>query len=225
MTETLKKMPKTVIFDMDGLLFDSERLTYGCVNELLAKYGCFMTESAYVSLIGKPFTHFVNYFAANFPEIGDAQRFDDECLKLVRSRYETRGVPLKSGAIELLQYLSSRGIPRVLATSTRKALAERALRLSGVFDYMTYCVYGDEVPNGKPAPDIFLIAARHGGASPADSLVLEDSPSGITAAFAAKIPVIMVPDMLPCSDELSAMTADCRSDLFEVKALLEALPE
>ena len=111
------------------------------------------------------------------------------------------GVPLKSGARECIEWLSNRGLPQSVATSTRQATAKTKLGFHGLVERFHAIVGGDQVTEGKPHPEIYITAARHMGMDPADCIVFEDSPNGVAAANASGATVILVPDIAIHDDQ------------------------
>jgi HAD superfamily hydrolase (TIGR01509 family) len=213
-------LPEAVIFDMDGLLLDTERLSYRAWHEAAAKRGIEFPLEIFKRAVGK------NWSASNAlwrEALGDG--FDAEALR--REKYEieeriskSEGVVIRPGARELLMALKQGKVPVALATSTRRFHAEMRLHYAGVMDSLPIRVYGDEVEHAKPAPDIYLEAVRRLSVKESNSLALEDSDTGVEAAAAAGLQVIMVPDLIQPSSESSKRTKAICSDLFEVKNLL-----
>ena len=133
-----------------------------------------------------------------------------------------QGIPLKSGARELLSYLKERGCVISLASSSIASRARTILDGNGVTDYFDYFTFGPEVENGKPAPDIFLKALSKTGAAPEESLVLEDSEAGIKAAVSAHIPVACVPDVARPSAETLEKAVGVFDSLLQVMEWIKA---
>ena len=209
-----------VILDMDGLLVDTEQLIHRMWAKAAADYGFTIPEAVYLTLVGttreSTKLRLQAAMGADFP-------YDDICSK--RDRYyeahlEQFGIPVKQGAVELLEALNDAAVPCVLATSTRRTAALRCLEKTGLHVYFSEIACGDEVERGKPAPDIFVLAANKAGAAPACCLVLEDSPAGIRAAFAAGMKCIMVPDIVPADAELQTLSWRILPSLVDVKACL-----
>ncbi len=135
------------------------------------------------------------------------------------------GLPLKPGVRELLDDLAARKIPLAVATSTRNPVAEQRLEQIGLRKYFSALVTGDQVTRGKPEPDIYLKAVRELGADPASTYALEDSHAGVRSAHGAGLRVIMVPDLLPPTPEIAALTVAVVKSLHEVPNLfLEGQP-
>ena len=142
----------------------------------------------------------------------------------MQHRYiEEKGVPLKEGLPELLEYLKGQDIRMAVATSTQQSLAEKMLKIAGVYEYFDAVAYGNKVKRSKPFPDIFQKAAEDLGVPMRECLVLEDSPNGIRAGAAAGCKAVMVPDLMEPTDELQTLTAAIVPDLFAVVPLLDTL--
>lgn len=188
-------MVKAVIFDLDGLLADTENTFYQIYVKLLKEYGREFKKEVYTrDYCGKT-------EAANVIDLIRDYRlpwtFDEGMERVLREekRFFGRGVSLKPGAGELLAYLKENGYQIALASSSIRERAMNILDRNGVTDYFEQLVFGPEVERGKPYPDIFLRTCEKLGRHPEDCLVLEDSEAGLQAASAANIPVICIPDM------------------------------
>ena len=216
-------MINAVLFDLDGLLIDSEIIYYRMAEEMVQKYGGTFSLAQYVrNNSGRTLDANIRDYIAlcDMPitvEEGMQWTADRE-IELTKD-----GIPLKPGAEELIKYLDGQGIRMILATSSLPDRAERILRLNGVFDYFDGAVYGSEVRRGKPDPEVFLIAAKKAGEPPANCLVLEDSENGIRAAHAGGFPVICVPDLKVPDKTVLAMTTAVVKSLDEVIPLLKQL--
>lgn len=185
-------LPRAFVFDMDGLMLDTERLDRDLWRAATQRLGIAFPDSLHAALVGRPVRetrHTLRaHFGADFPLEELQQRIHEEWLRIV----DGPGLPRKPGLERLLGLLEGIGMPMAVATSTARAKAIRSLGdLAPRFAVLTG---GDEVQRGKPAPDIFLLAAQRLGLAPAQCLVLEDSPAGVTAAQAAGMTVIMIPD-------------------------------
>lgn len=188
-------MKKAVIFDMDGLMIDSERVTY---NEYVKKlhllgYDDF-TEELYKECLGKNKQGicqvFIDHYGEDFPMVevwDDVHVWIDESLRLF--------VPKKKGLDELLHYLKENGYKTIVATSSARSRVDEILKNAQITEYFDDSICGDEVKRGKPDPEIFLTACQKLDVLPSEALVLEDSEAGIMAAYAGNIDVICVPDM------------------------------
>lgn len=186
----------SVIFDMDGLMFDSEAYYRIAMNEAFRERGLYADQQIFDSTIGMNMAD-TSIALRQIPGYTEVEqqilpRIDELLLDL----YETRGVPIKPGLFTLLDYLHQNEHPIGLATSTIRRLAEPVLQQAGVNSYFRAMVFGDMVKNGKPAPDIYLLAAEKLNAKPSRCLVLEDSIAGVQAAASAGMRAIMVPDSI-----------------------------
>jgi len=210
---------RAVIFDMDGLLIDSERAILDCWRETAAAQSLDLDDSLWLSMVG--------LHEAGCAELLDgllgaerAERLTLQC-KLDYDRKVELGLPLKAGARELLQDLSEQGIPLAVATSTRGERARTKLARSGIDGYFAQVVTSSDVIHAKPAPDLYLLAARRLGMPPEKCIALEDSEFGVRAASAAGMRVIQVPDLVPPTD-LTRSQATVVESLQEAKPLLDS---
>ena len=215
-------MLRSVIFDLDGLLIDSEMTAYHVDRDILRAYGHEFSLAHYAEkycgrTILRNMTDFIAEYTLPISVEEGIRQYEEREAACIR-----QGIPLKSGARELLAYLKERGCVISLASSSIASRARMILGGSGVTGYFDYFTFGPEVENGKPAPDIFLKALSKTGAAPEESLVLEDSEAGIQAAHAAGIDVLCVPDMKMPAESYQQMTAAMLKSLDEVKGWLTA---
>lgn len=188
-------MKKAVIFDMDGLMIDSERVTYNEYVKKLAQLGHHdFTEELYRNCLGKNKQGicqvFIDHYGQDFPmdEVwDDVHVWIDESLR--------QYVPKKKGLVELLEYLKANNYKTIVATSSGRARVDEILKNADLTKYFDDTICGDEVTHGKPHPEIFLTACQKLDVKPEEALVLEDSEAGILAAYNGRIDVICVPDM------------------------------
>lgn len=216
-------MIKAVLFDMDGLMFDTERMYHDSWLELGRQRGIAMTEALVAEMRGRNREGCVALCKAAFGPDFDFMELRSACVERMEAQIAAKGLPKRPGLDELLEELARRGLPAVLATSTGRATALRYLELAGVSRYFKGAVCGDEVEHSKPAPDIFLRAAALAGAAPGQCMVLEDSPNGLRAGAAAGCRAVMVPDLDPATPELAALAAAVVPSLREAIPLLDAL--
>ena len=183
---------RAVVFDMDGLLLDTETLWHKAEVELFARHGASFSWEDKMAVIGTSFEQTAHFFAERLgatPEQGAG--LVREMLEIMQASLQQQ-VEGRPGAIELVERLRGR-VPLAVASNSPRTLVDTALataRLTGVFDAV---VTSDDVVHGKPAPDIYLLACERVGVRPEDALALEDSPSGIAAAKAAGLACIGVP--------------------------------
>lgn len=214
-------MKKAVIFDLDGLLIDSETIAYKIDSELVGSHGHEFPLAEYIAhYSGKT----VKDNAAHLVEVYGLPYTPEEALKWIIARdneYIRQGVPLKKGARELLEFLRTKGIKILLATSSVRDRAVGILTQNGIDGFFDDMLFGDEIRNGKPAPDIYLKAVERAGVTAEECLVLEDSEAGIRSAHSAGIDVICVPDMKVPSEEYLAMAYRVLPSLDRVIGTLE----
>ena len=193
-------MLKGCIFDMDGLLFDTERL-YRDTWIILAEEAGLTPDPAFPKAVcGSSGEHMLNIIRTYYPEV-DPVHFQQECLQRVDAQLE-REVPCKPGLFEILEGMRSCGVRMAVASSNPVPAIRRNLDNAGITDYFDVIVSGVDVPAGKPAPDVFLAAADRLGLEPAACYVFEDSTNGIKAGHAAGCKVIMIPDLTEPNDDL-----------------------
>ena len=212
-------MLQGVLFDMDGLMFDTERIGRDGWHKAAETLHIDLPEEIIAAMRGTGTDRCREIFNAAIPgslydTVHDLRlRYADEFIA-------ADGVPVKPGLRTLLRWLKASGIPAVLATSTNRAKALAYLQQTDVERYFTAAVFGPEVARPKPAPDIFLAAAAAIRADPAHCVVLEDSPNGLQAAKAAGCPAIVVPDLTPAPAESEHLWNYCAKDLREVQQIL-----
>ncbi|MCE5221461.1 MAG: HAD family phosphatase [Clostridium sp.] len=214
-----------IIFDMDGVLIDSERRSFECFKEVFKEYNYKMDEKFYLKLIGRNVksikTIMEEKYGADFP-------FDTIYKKKANLALEItnrNGVIIKPGVHELLDYLNKENYKIAVATSTRRERALQLLEEAKIKGKVDYVICGDEVENSKPDPEIFLKAAKGLNVNSEKCIVIEDSDAGITAAHAAKMMGIHVPDMKFLEDDTKELTFKICDDLVKVKEYLEKIKE
>ena len=213
-------MIKAAIFDMDGVILDTERI-YDEGWKLACQQLCYdMPESVRLSFVGLN----TENSRRRLREFSDAMDFD-ALMSIVyahlHGRIDRREIPVKSGLFELLDYLRATGRRIALATSTARPLAMAQLDTADLMKWFDETAFGDEVSHGKPAPDVYALAVKRLGLSPDECIALEDSPAGIRSAFDAGVRPVMVPDRIQPTAELAPMLYAVRSDLSQIIPLLE----
>lgn len=207
-----------VLFDMDGVVLDTERL-----------YARFWMEAA--QALGYPMTYQQALSMRSLsPKAGQAKlesyfgpgisraEVRDKRVELMDAFLDVNGVEAKPGIVELLDHLHQRGIPAAITTSSPHARVERYLKPLGLYHRFAKICTGYEVANGKPAPDIYLYGAASLGLRPEECLAIEDSPAGIESAFRAGCKAVLVPDLDGSDDEMrKKLYAECDS-------LLDVIP-
>lgn len=206
-----------VIFDMDGVIFDSERVVYNEWKALSEKYGFENLDTPYMKCIGvtneRTRRIFQEFYGADFPY----DRYREEQSRSYHEKYDGGRLPLKPGIRELLQCLKEKDYRTAVASSTRSEVVRNQLRDAGLLAYFDVVIGGDLVKHSKPDPEIFLTAAAALDCPPGSCFVIEDSYNGIRAAFAAGMVPVMVPDMLPPTEEMKERAAYILKDLIAVR--------
>ena len=213
-------LPEAVVFDMDGLMLDSERAINECMARAASDLGHDLPASLWLQMIGGGDGLCRRLLAERIG--ADATV---ELLARAEAMYDVvadAGIAHRPGIIDLLDWLVARGIPRAVATSTRRPLAMRKLAAAGLLPYFDAVATSSDVAAPKPAPDVYLLAASKLGVAPARCLVLEDSPTGVRAALAAGMTPVQVPDMLVPDDAARALGHRIVASLGDAQRLLEA---
>lgn len=192
---------RAVIFDMDGLLVDSERLSYESYIATATRYGLPSDFGPYTQLIGLNHVEGIPALSRILPPAIDAHQFKDEWVTAYRALL-AQNIPVKPFAVALIKALAALNIPMAVATSSRGEKARDTLNRIGVLSYLVGVTGGNEVPKGKPAPDVYLasmakITAAHPNITTDNMVAFEDSETGTNAAMAAALRVIQVPDLVP----------------------------
>lgn len=212
---------KLVIFDMDGLMLDSETVTWKAWETTLKKYNCDCPFEFYRKFIGTTETHISSVMLKTYGDDFPIKIFIAEMKEEKKRIISTEGVAIKKGLIELLDYLTKKGIKKAVATSSHRDVMEHLLTLTNVLHYFDYSVCGDEIKNSKPNPDVFLKALNKAGAQPNEAFVLEDSINGILAAHNANIPVIFIQDLVEAPIDTLGLVYKKMNDLSEVISVFE----
>ncbi len=209
-----------VVFDMDGVIFDSERAMMGCWMELADKYGIQNLEKPYRACTGTTKERTREIILEAYGEDFPVDAFTREASKLFREKYYDGRLPMKSGVVELLEFLQMQGKRIALASSTREIYVRSELRDAGLLAYFDEIIAGDMVKKSKPEPDIFLVACAKLGVLPGRAFAIEDSYNGIRAASRGGLRPIMVPDLLPANEEMRGLAERVEENLEGVLAYL-----
>jgi len=213
-------MIQAVIFDMDGLLMDSEREGLYVMQACGRKQGIELPLDLIKSTLGTTYAHSKALYKSLYGDKIDPEQLFVDFKAGMRELAEQGKVPLKKGAKELLEYLSAHHIPCAVASSSPLVMIQLYLGKTGVLDHFQALLSGDIGFPSKPAPDMFLGAAKALNTDPALCLVLEDSVNGVKAGRSAGMQVGMVPDILPYKEELKPYCDHVLSDLSAVIPLL-----
>ena len=214
--------PDGVLFDMDGLLLDSERLARDAFVRACEDHGWPADLDSYQRCIGSTYEKtreiLVAAYGADFPY----ETVDASWHHHYHARLADGPVPVKAGAEALLAHLWARQVPMALVTSTRRETAVTKLEATGLLDFFAALVCGGETEKGKPDPDPYLAAAARLDLEPRACWALEDSANGVRAAVSAGCVVFQVPDLVPPTTELARLGHRIVASLDEVRAVLEA---
>ena len=216
---TLPYRPSAVIFDMDGLLFDTEALWQEALLSAAAECGHEIPAEVYNKSIGVRRSQCGDLFQSHFGEDFQFAAFHADWVRHFWLIAESRQT-LKPGATELLSILDQLGLPRAIATSSSRTSVERHLTAHSLMDRFDQTICRGEYDHGKPAPDPFLKAAERLGVEPRLCLALEDSHIGVRSAAAAGMMTIMVPDLLEATEEIRALCLFVVGDLHQVGDLV-----
>jgi HAD superfamily hydrolase (TIGR01509 family) len=219
---TLPRSVKAVVFDMDGLLVDTETVYFAAMRAAAADLGREMPRPLYLSMIGLTWAdnrrQVLEHFGSDFDSDGFLEGIRGHFLQLTVAE-----VALKAGVLEILEALDGFGLPRAIATSSGRGDVERHLGHHGLLGRFHAIVAHGDYARPKPNPDPYLLAAQRLGVAPQDCLALEDSHNGVRAAASAGMMTIMVPDVLEPTEEMHSLCIRIARDLHEVHELLRNL--
>ena len=216
-------LPAAVIFDMDGTMLDTERVSLVAWSATEVSTGHRMPEGFYESMIGQSEAGCRDRLAAVMAPACNVDAFIREANQRYFDLLHAAPIPHKAGLFELLGFLGEQGIPAAVATSTYRDLAKIKLKQVGLGDRFEIMVCGDEVSLGKPHPEIFARAAELLGVPAARCWAIEDSPNGARSASSAGIPTIVVPDLAAIPQEIEMLASAVLPDLWAVKQQLQDL--
>ena len=213
-------MIKGIIFDMDGLMFDTERLVIKAWDFAGKQMGCSITKDIVIKTLGLNTENTRRVFIEHL-----GNNFDFYVFRKIRVDYMTdyidkNGIPIKTGLIELLDFLKSNHYKMTVATSTEKEKTEYYFKKANISYYFDDIVCGDMIERGKPEPDIYLKASKIIGVAPNECLALEDSPIGILSAYRAGMRPVMIPDLVKPNEETNKILYAKLPTLFDVIELL-----
>lgn len=211
---------KAVIFDMDGVIFDTEKVYLDIWTEVFEKYGYKMTKELYVTVMGTGRKNVIKTFLENFGDDLPIEKMYEEKDNQLFYRIENQGIPLKEGVKELFSMLKEKDYKIALATSAKKERVEKQIKDKWLKESFDAIVCGDDVEKGKPSPDIFLKAAKEIDVEPENCFVVEDSPAGIKAAFSGGMKGIHVEDLKVADEEILKYCQKNFKNLQEIKKYL-----
>ena len=206
-------MITAVVFDMDGILFDTERLCRDCWIALSKEFAIPNMEEVYALCIGVNVQTTRQIVYDNYGKDFPFEEYDRRASAMYNEYIAEHGVPVKEGVRETLEALAKAGAKIAVASSTRREKVLRLLASAGIDRYFTAVVGGDTVTHSKPDPEIFLTACEALSVAPEEAIAVEDSHNGIRAAHAAGMLAVMVPDLLPVTEEMRKISAYVAADM------------
>lgn len=206
-----------VIFDMDGVIFDSERFFLECCIPAAEKAGLEGMRDVAYQCIGLTEKETEKLLWNKYRDMERLEVFRQELVSAFQARYQESGLPLKPGVVELLTFLMDAGAKTAIGSSTRSDTIKEELHDADLLGYFDVIVGGEMVEASKPEPDLFLRAAKELGCDSKDCYIIEDSHHGVRAARKAGAKVIMVPDLLPPTEEIQALTDWVFHSLLDVR--------
>ena len=209
-------MTKAVVFDMDGVLFDTERLCQDSWIEVANRRGLPDMEIIFPKCIGRNANDSRQIVLEAYGADFDYEVFRREASDWFWKYLEENGLPVKEGVRELLNWLKEQGWRIGLASSTRRSSVISHLEQAGIRDFFEEIITGDMVEHSKPLPDIYLLACRKLMVDPAGTYAIEDSPNGIRSAYSAGMKPVMVPDLLSPDEEMEQLSTRIFSSLLDV---------
>ena len=216
-------MIKAVVFDMDGLLLDTEKLLVKFWVQAANEAGFPMTRenALYMRSLHKSFA--VPYLKEQFGENFVYAKIRSRRMELMNEYLSENPLELKKGAKELLGFLNESGITSAVCTATDIERACDYLKKAGIFDFFDSIFSASAVKTGKPAPDVYIYAAKQLGLEPKECIALEDSPNGVKSASAAGFVTVMIPDLTEPDEELSKIVYKCAEQLSDVVDIIKEL--
>ncbi|OHB05785.1 MAG: hypothetical protein A3A26_01675 [Candidatus Zambryskibacteria bacterium RIFCSPLOWO2_01_FULL_47_14] len=210
------------IFDMDGLMFDTERLGLEGYRHAAHQHGYNLENGAFHDIIGRTASDAKRLLHEKFGSDFPVEKIREARRRYVAEILNVSGMPIKSGLMELLEYLKKKKVLLAIASSSSRRGVERNLKNAGIINNFKVIVCGDEITHGKPNPEIFLKTAEKLSKEPSTCVVLEDSLLGLEAAHAAGMIPIMIPDMQHPTDVIRRMAYRIFPSLHDVRAYLES---
>ena len=219
------RLYSAVIFDLDGLILDTETISRTAWQRALADFGLELTDKLYQSITGLNVADIGKIFHTAFGKDFPLDRVTQLRSQYIYEHLSGQRITVKPGFPEILDLLDKSRIPRAVATSSSTALAIRKLTDANLIDKFDAVVCGDQVQKGKPAPDIFLTAAKKLNAQPESCLVFEDSENGIRAAHAAGMTAVMIPDLIQPSRQIARMAHKIFPSMYDAIPFLRQVIE
>lgn len=212
---------KGIIFDMDGTMFDTEIISVEAMQNVAVRYGVSVTYDDALEFLGLPSMIIREKFLQKFGQSFPYDKYRQEKIVYQNAVIQDKGVPFKPGLHELLRFAKDHDIRCAVATSTSRERTEDLLFRADLSRFFDVVICGEDVKNGKPNPDIFVLAAKRMGLTPEDCMVIEDSRNGILAASRSDAFAVLVPDLIAMSDEMHDAADMVCKDLYEVLGIIK----
>ena len=216
-------MIKAVVFDMDGIMFDTERQSHTAMIAVGKKLGMPDIETYSIECLGANSKSVHDNFDRRYSHMMKQEDFWAATRQYKKEQGWEDDVPVKTGLIELLDYLKEHGYKIAVATSTNYEKVMHNFDVTGVQGRFHQVVTGDMIARSKPAPDIYLRAAELLGVDPTECMALEDSPNGIRSGTAAGMYTVMIPDMIPATEELLSIASAIVDTLLDIMPILDEI--
>lgn len=214
---------KAVVFDMDGVLFDTETLCQDSWMAIAEERGLPGMAEIFPQCIGLNANDSKQVVLRAYGQDFAYEEFRQQASVWFWDYIEKNGLPVMPGVREILEWLKEHNWKVGLASSTRRSSVENHLEQAGLRDYFQTVVTGDMVEHSKPQPDIYLMACRELGVAPEEAFAIEDSPNGIRSAHAARMTPLMVPDMIAPDDEMKRLSSRIFDSLLDVMEYFRTL--
>lgn len=215
------RVKRQIIFDMDGVILDTENMVLGLWRYVAEKYSIPHIEETFRKVIGTNHEETKRILFAAYGSDFPYNLFLKEYRKLFYERVRTKGIPVKPGARELLCFLKINGYQVGLASSTRREVVADELTQTGLIDFFETIVGGDMVSRSKPEPDIYLLACEQMHVEPSETFAVEDSWHGVCSAAEAGLKVLHVPDLLEPDERMERLAFGIFEDLIDVRNYLD----
>lgn len=217
----MQPLPDAVIFDMDGLLVDTETFSLRAFEHAVSAHGLQGLTEVFVSLVGTNEKHHTDTLHEEISHLVDPVAFRKTWVDHYIDITASETIPLLNGVLETLEWLHANNVKTAVATSSTTQAANKKLADTEIRDFFHAVVCGDQVSNSKPHPDIYLKAGQSIKADMSSSIGLEDSVNGVKSAHAAGLNVIQIPNVVPPSDELRALGITVCDSMHDVLQLLK----
>lgn len=210
-----------VVFDMDGLMFDTEALIQSTWDIVGPRMGYGKMSHNIYNTLGMNAARRKQYFQETYGEDFPFETFTDLYRKEYYLYIEEKGVPVKEGLFEALNWMKKKGLKLALATGSSEANASALLKKAGCYEYFDYLVYGSMISKSKPDPEIFIKACEGLGIPCEEAAALEDSPNGLRAALQGGLMTVMIPDLIKDAGEMEKQIHGKLNSLLEVPEFFE----